>query len=80
MLQAAIAIGAALLPTLIEEIGAALGEGLDEKAATARALERMRAKAVPDAVSDAIAEKYRQARAEDDTREVPVFPTIKARP
>lgn len=61
-MEAAIALGAALLPTLIEEIAAALGEGLDEKAATERALERMRARAIPGAVSGEIAERFRAAR------------------
>jgi hypothetical protein len=77
MLEAAIAIGAALLPTLIEEIGAALGEGLDEKAATERALERMRARAIPASISAEIADKYRRARADEPTQEVPLVPTLK---
>lgn len=61
-MEAAVALGAALLPMLIEEIAAALSEGLDEKAATERALERMRAKPVPPSLDEQIAERFRVAR------------------
>ncbi|AKF06093.1 hypothetical protein [Sandaracinus amylolyticus] len=59
----AIGLGTALLPPLIEEIKAALEEGLDEKAATERALERMRAAALPAPVSAEIAARFAAARA-----------------
>lgn len=58
----AVQLGAALLPGLIEEIESALREGLDEEAATQRALERMRARELPDAVGAELAEKFRRAR------------------
>jgi diphthamide synthase (EF-2-diphthine--ammonia ligase) len=59
---AAVQLAAAVLPTLIEEIASALAEGLDERAAVARALERMRATALPAAVSGEIASHFAAAR------------------
>lgn len=68
----AITLGAALLPPLIEEIKAALDEGLDEKQATERALERMRAAGLPEPVSDEIARRFAAARAELEAQGAPL--------
>lgn len=60
--QLAIELGSAILPAVIQEILAALEEGLDEKAAVQRALERMHATALPEPVLDELVEKFRKAR------------------
>lgn len=74
-LAAGIEIAGALLAPLATEIGKALDEGLDEGAATERALERLRATPLPAPLLPRVRRLVAEARAkraEEDTRETKV--------
>lgn len=76
-LSAGVEIAGSLLAPLAREIAAALDEGLDEQAATQRALERMQATPLPPALLPRVRKLVADARAkraEDDTRETTVPP------
>lgn len=60
----AVQLGAAVLPTLIEEITNLIESGVSEEEATRAALERLGARELPAPVSAIIRERYARARAE----------------
>lgn len=62
-MNAAIAIGSAILPTLIAAIQEGLDNGLSEEEATRRALERMRSTTLPSPLAAETRDAFAAARA-----------------